>query len=124
LPANLQGIWADGLNPPWDADYHININIQMNYWPAETTNLSELHRPFLDFIRDLVPDGQKTARDMYGLPGAVAHFTTDAWKFTETYGQPQWALWPMGLAGVLSISGSITCSPATGITCRRKATRY
>ncbi|OLY94584.1 alpha-L-fucosidase [Cnuella takakiae] len=98
LPANLQGIWADGLNPPWDADYHININIQMNYWPAEVANLSELHQPFLDFLNALRADGRKTARDMYGLKGTVAHFTTDAWHFTETYGKPQWAMWPMGMA--------------------------
>ena len=98
LPANLQGIWADGLNPPWDADYHININIQMNYWPSEVTNLTEMHRPFLDFINALRPDGRKTAKDMYGLKGTVAHFTTDAWHFTETYGHPQWAAWPMGMA--------------------------
>ncbi len=100
LPANLQGIWADGLNPPWDADYHININIQMNYWPAEITNLSEMHKPFLAFINAMREDGRKTAKDMYGLNGTVAHFTTDAWHFTETYGQPQWAMWPMGMAWV------------------------
>jgi alpha-L-fucosidase 2 len=98
LPANLQGIWADGLNPPWDADYHININIQMNYWPAEVTNLSEMHMPFLQFLDNMRPDARKTARDMYGLKGTVAHFTTDAWHFSETYGQTQWAMWPMGMA--------------------------
>lgn len=98
LPANLQGIWADGLNPPWDADYHININIQMNYWLSETTNLSELHEPFLDFVDALRPDARKTANDMYGVSGTVAHFTTDPWHFTEPYGETQWAMWPMGMA--------------------------
>lgn len=98
LPANLQGIWADGLNPPWDADYHININIQMNYWPSEITNLSELHLPFLHFLDAMREDGRKTARDMYGMKGTVAHFTTDAWHFTEPYGETQWAMWPMGMA--------------------------
>jgi alpha-L-fucosidase 2 len=98
LPANLQGIWADGLNPPWEADYHVNINIQMNYWLAETTNLSELHEPFLDFIDALRPDARKTANDMYGVAGTVAHFTTDPWHFTEPYGETQWAMWPMGMA--------------------------
>lgn len=98
LPANLQGIWADGLNPPWSADYHININIQMNYWPSEITNLSELHMPFLEFVNALQPDARKTAKDMYGISGTVAHFTTDPWHFTEPYGQPQWAMWPMGFA--------------------------
>ncbi len=98
LPANLQGIWADGLTPPWSADYHININIQMNYWPAEVTNLSEMHMPFLTFLDRLRPDARKTARDMYGIKGTVAHFTTDPWHFTETYGEPRWAMWPMGMA--------------------------
>jgi alpha-L-fucosidase 2 len=98
LPANLQGIWADGLYPPWSADYHININIQMNYWPSEITNLSELHLPFLQFLKDLQPDARKTAKDMYGLKGTVAHFSTDPWHFTEPYGEPQWAMWPMGFA--------------------------
>jgi alpha-L-fucosidase 2 len=98
LPANLQGIWADGLNPPWDADYHININIQMNYWPSEITNLSELHMPFLEFLDKLRPDAKHTAKEMYGVDGTVAHFTTDAWHFTEPYGQTQWAMWPMGMA--------------------------
>lgn len=98
LPANLQGIWADGLEPPWDADYHINVNIQMNYWLAEVTNLSELHLPFIEFVDALREDGRRTAQQMYGVKGAVAHFTTDAWRFTETYGKPEWAMWPMGLA--------------------------
>jgi alpha-L-fucosidase 2 len=98
LPANLQGLWADGLNPPWDADYHININIQMNYWPAEVTNLSELHQPFFTFLDSLRKDGRNTAKRMYSAKGVVAHFTTDAWYFTEPYGQTQWAMWPMGYA--------------------------
>ena len=98
LPANLQGIWADGLTPPWDADYHININIQMNYWLAETTNLSELHNSFLSYVDSIRIDGRKTARDMYGMNGAVAHFTSDAWHFTEPYGEVGWAMWPMGFA--------------------------
>lgn len=98
LPANLQGIWADGLNPPWSADYHININIQMNYWPAEVTNLPEMHLPFLNFIDALRPNGRRTAKEMYGVNGTVAHFTTDVWHFTEPYGKTQWAMWPMGMA--------------------------
>jgi alpha-L-fucosidase 2 len=98
LPANLQGLWADGLNPPWDADYHININIQMNYWPAEVTNLAEMHQPFFQFLDSLRDDGRRTAKDMYSARGVVAHFTTDAFYFTEPYGQTQWAMWPMGYA--------------------------
>ncbi|MBC7913752.1 MAG: glycoside hydrolase family 95 protein [Pyrinomonadaceae bacterium] len=98
LPANLQGIWSDGLVAPWSADYHININIQMNYWLAEQTNLSELHQPFFDFINALRPDARKTAKDMYGLKGTVAHYTTNAWHNTETSGNPLYAMWPMGMA--------------------------
>jgi alpha-L-fucosidase 2 len=98
LPANLQGIWADGLYPPWSSDYHININIQMNYWPAEITNLSELHEPFLMFINDLLPDARKTAKEVYGCRGAVAHYTTDVWHSTEPTGMTRYGMWPMGLA--------------------------
>jgi len=98
LPANLQGIWADGLRPPWSSDYHININIQMNYWLAEMTNLSELHEPFLQFINDLRPDARKSAKEVYGCDGIVAHYTTDVWYFTEPTGNIRYGMWPMGIA--------------------------
>jgi len=98
LPANLQGIWADGLIPPWNADYHVNINIQMNYWPAEITNLSECHLPFLEFMGELRENGRKTAREIYGVNGFVAHHTTDAWHFTTSIGNPNYGMWPMGAA--------------------------
>lgn len=98
LPANLQGIWADGLTPPWSADYHININIQMNYWPAEVTNLAECHEPFLAFIDSLRPQGRITAQNTYGCRGFVAHFTTDVWHWTTPVGEPEWGMWPMGAA--------------------------
>ena len=98
LPANLQGIWAGTLSPPWNADYHININIQMNYWPAEVTNLSECHRPFLAFIDNLRERGRKTARNTYDCDGFVAHHTSDAWYFTAPIGHPQYGMWPMGAA--------------------------
>lgn len=98
LPANLQGIWADGMNPPWSADYHININIQMNYWPSEITNLGELQQPFIDFIDALRPDARRTAREVYGMKGIVAHYTTDPWHFTEPTGSIGYGMWPMGIA--------------------------
>jgi alpha-L-fucosidase 2 len=82
MPANLQGIWADGLNPPWQADYHININIQMNYWPVEVCNLSECSEPLFAFADRLVEPGRKTARTTYGCGGFVTHFTTNAWYQT------------------------------------------
>jgi alpha-L-fucosidase 2 len=98
LPANLQGIWADGLNPPWSADYHININIQMNYWPSEITNLGELQEPFIDFIDALRPNARRTAKEVYGMKGIVAHYTTDPWHFTEPTGAIGYGMWPMGIA--------------------------
>jgi alpha-L-fucosidase 2 len=98
LPANLQGIWADGLNPPWSADYHININIQMNYWLSETTNLGELQEPFIDFIDALRGNGRRTASEVYGMKGIVAHYTTDVWHFTEPTGDIGYGMWPMGIA--------------------------
>jgi alpha-L-fucosidase 2 len=98
LPANLQGIWVDGFKPVWNADYHININIQMNYWPAELTNLSECHWPFLEFIGDLREMGRITAKETYGCGGFVAHHTSDAWGLTACFGVPQYGMWPMGAA--------------------------
>jgi alpha-L-fucosidase 2 len=98
LPPNLQGIWADGLRPPWSADYHININIQMNYWPSEVTNLGELQEPFIDFIDALRPNARRTAKEVYGMKGIVAHYTTDPWHFTEPTGATGYGMWPMGIA--------------------------
>lgn len=98
LPANLQGIWADGMKPPWSADYHININIQMNYWPSEITNLGELQEPFIDFIDALRPNARRTATEVYGMKGIVAHYTTDPWHFTEPTGAIGYGMWPMGIA--------------------------
>ncbi len=96
LPANLQGIWADGMKPPWNADYHTNINVQMNYWPAEVTNLSECHLPLFDFTEKMIPNGQKTAKTVYGSKGFVVHHTTDVWFPTSPIGSPRWGMWPMG----------------------------
>ena len=96
LPANLQGIWEPGLSPPWNSDYHININIQMNYWPAEVCNLSECHQPFFDFIDRLQERGEITAKKMYGCRGFVAHHTTDALLFTSAIGDPIYGMWAMG----------------------------
>jgi alpha-L-fucosidase 2 len=98
MPANLQGIWVDGFEPPWNADYHININIQMNYWLAEMTNLAECHEPFLKFIGDLREMGRITAREAYGCRGFVAHHTSDAWLATAAFGRARYGMWPMGAA--------------------------
>lgn len=97
LPANLQGLWNKEMQAPWSADYHININIQMNYWPAEVTNLSETQEPFFDFIDALAAvTGRRLAREFYGTRGFVAHYTSDAWLVTPNTGNPQYALWQMG----------------------------
>ncbi|MCE9553391.1 MAG: glycoside hydrolase family 95 protein, partial [Planctomycetes bacterium] len=101
-PANLQGIWCDSLSPPWDADYHMNINLQMNYWPAETTNLAELHEPLFDLLESLREPGRKTAKIHYGAGGFVAHHLTDLWGFTTPADGAQWGLWPMGPAWICS----------------------
>ncbi len=97
LPANLQGLWNEQMNAPWNSDYHTNINLQMNYWHAETTNLSECHQPLLDFIGSLVESGRRTAKVHYGARGWVVHHLTDIWGFT-TPADGVWGVWPMGAA--------------------------
>ena len=82
LPCNLQGIWCQDYRAPWSADYHININIQMNYWFAEVCDMSELINPFFELIRMMAKSGEHTARVAYGCPGWVAHFTTNPWGYT------------------------------------------
>lgn len=96
LPANLQGIWADGLRPPWSADYHVNINIQMNYWPAEVCNLSECHEPLFDFTEMLRKPGRRTAKIAYGCRGFVVHYTTNVWGQTALTGNTVYGLWQGG----------------------------
>jgi alpha-L-fucosidase 2 len=91
--ANLQGIWNDKIRPPWDSKYTININAQMNYWPAEKTNLSELHEPFFQLVKDMAVTGRQTARDMYGARGWVAHHNTDIWRATGAVDGALWGVW-------------------------------
>jgi alpha-L-fucosidase 2 len=98
LPANLQGLWNDSMFPPWDSDYHLNINLQMNYWPAEVTNLAELHQPLFDYLESLREPGRKTARIHYGAGGFVAHHISDIWGFTTPGDRPRSGLWPTGAA--------------------------
>ncbi|EOZ95615.1 putative large secreted protein [Indibacter alkaliphilus LW1] len=99
LPANLQGIWNQHIAAPWNADYHMNINMQMNYWPAEVTNLSELHDPFFEFTDALIPSGQKTAKETYGMRGAAFAHGTDLWKMTFLQAaQAYWGSW-LGAGG-------------------------
>ncbi len=95
-PANLQGIWNDQLSPPWDSKYTININTEMNYWPAPTTNLLECWEPIFALLDDLAQAGQKTARVQYGANGWVAHHNTDAWRGTAPVDGAFWGMWPTG----------------------------
>ena len=102
-PANLQGIWNDSKQPPWSSNYTLNINAEMNYWPAEPTNLAECHQPLLDFIADLSQTGRQTAEINYGCRGWVAHHNSDVWRQSGPVGnygegQPVWAMWPLGAA--------------------------
>ena len=94
-PANLQGIWNDQTNPPWDSKYTININTEMNYWPAEKCNLSELHEPLFRMVGELAESGQETASAMYGADGWVAHHNTDIWRITGVVDGAFWGMWPM-----------------------------
>lgn len=95
-PANLQGIWNHQLNAPWDGKYTININTEMNYWPAEVTNLSETHEPLFGLVQDLSVTGRETVRTMYGCNGWVAHHNTDIWRVTGPVDKAFYGTWPVG----------------------------
>jgi alpha-L-fucosidase 2 len=97
MPANLQGIWNNHVRPPWSSNYTTNINTEMNYWMAETCNLSELHTPLVDLIKNFAITGKETARNFYGAQGWVLHHNTDIWATTNPVsGSPSWANWPLG----------------------------
>ena len=97
-PANLQGLWNDKMFPSWDSKYTTNINLEMNYWPSEVTNLTELNEPLFKLIRECYEQGKQTARDMYGADGWVLHHNTDQWRITGPVDRAQTGLWPMGAA--------------------------
>lgn len=92
LPPNLQGLWANGVTTPWNGDYHTNINVQMNHWPAETGNLPELHLPLAELTLRAVPSGERSAKAFYGpeADGWVMHMMTNAWNYTEPGEDPSW----------------------------------
>ena len=95
-PANLQGIWNDKLSPPWDSKYTVNINTEMNYWPAEITNLSEMHEPLFAMLEDLSITGQESAQKMYHARGWNMHHNTDLWRMTGVVDGGFYGMWPMG----------------------------
>ncbi len=90
LPPNLQGLWANTIQTPWNGDYHLNINVEMNHWPCEICNLSELHLPLIHFAEGLMPSGQKTAQSFYGARGWTAHVVCNPWGFTAPGEHPSW----------------------------------
>ena len=100
-PANLQGIWNDLLAPPWESKYTININTEMNYWPSEANALHECVEPLERMLFELAGQGARTAKQMYGAPGWVAHHNTDLWRQTAPIDGAEWGMWPMGGAWLL-----------------------
>lgn len=92
LPSNLQGIWANKIQTPWNGDYHTDINVQMNYWPAEVTNLSEMHLPLISLIESLAKPGQKTAKEQYNMRGWVLHPITNVWGYTSPGESASWGM--------------------------------
>ena len=97
-PANLQGLWNDRMFPSWDSKYTTNINLEMNYWPAEVTNLTELNGPLFRLISEVSQTGRQTAREMYGADGWVLHHNTDQWRVTGPIDRAASGLWPTGAA--------------------------
>lgn len=95
-PASLQGLWNNKLLPPWDSKYTININTEMNYWPAEKTNLSEMHEPLIQMVKDLSVTGKETAKTMYGARGWVTHHNTDIWRTSGAVDGAVWGMWTSG----------------------------
>lgn len=95
-PANLQGIWNYQLSPPWDSKYTVNINTEMNYWPAEVTNLSEMHHPLFSMLKDLSETGKESARQMYNARGWMLHHNTDIWRINGPIDGAFYGMWLMG----------------------------
>ena len=95
-PANLQGIWNEHPTPPWDSKWTVNINTEMNYWPAETTNLAECHEPLFKLVEEIAQTGRHTAKVHYNAGGWVCHHNTDLWRATAPIDGPNWGTWPTG----------------------------
>jgi alpha-L-fucosidase 2 len=96
MAANLQGIWNESMAPPWDSKYTTNINVQMNYWPAEVGNLSEINLPLFDLVKMSLDNGRRTAKEMYGARGFAFHHNIDAWGDTAPVDYAYCGIWPLG----------------------------
>ena len=113
LPANLQGVWSNKIQTPWNDDYHTDINVQMNYWPADVTNLPECFGPLTDLIESLVKPGEKTATVHYNAKGWCVHPITNVWGFTAPGEHPAGGCILVPEAGYASICGTIMPLPLT-----------
>ncbi|GHT14703.1 alpha/beta hydrolase [Bacteroidia bacterium] len=102
LPPNLQGLWANTIHTPWNGDYHLNINVQMNHWPVEITNLAELHQPLIQMVESFVEPGSRTAKAFYNAGGWVTHVIANVWGFTAPGEHPSW--------GATNTSGAWLCA--------------
>lgn len=96
LPANLQGIWSNKVQTPWNCDYHTNINLQMNYWLADATNLSDCYTPFVDFVESTVPHGEKTAKVQYNANGWCTQVISNVWGYTSPGEETSWGMYAVG----------------------------
>ncbi len=130
-PANLQGIWNNRLAPPWDSKYTININTEMNYWPAEITNLAECTEPLIKMVEDLAVTGQNVAKEHYNMNGWVAHHNTDIWRGAAPINHANHGLWPTGGAWLsqhlwwhYQFSGNIEYLKNTAYPILKEASRF
>jgi alpha-L-fucosidase 2 len=111
-PANLQGIWNEDPNPSWDSKYTVNINLPMNYWPADVGNLPETFEPLLKLVQEVAEAGRPVARKHWGARGWVLHQNTDLWRATAPMDGPSWGAWPVGgLAGGRSLARHAVVGP-------------
>ncbi len=96
LPPNLQGLWANQIQTPWNGDYHLDVNLEMNHWPLDVTNLSELNKPLVTLVKNLLPNGEKTAKAYYNTDGWISHVITNIWGYTEPGEQASWGITKSG----------------------------
>ncbi|MCH5685288.1 hypothetical protein LWM68_14160 [Niabella sp. W65] len=113
LPPNLQGLWANQVNTPWNGDYHLDINVEMNHWHLEAANLSELNLPLAELVKGLVKNGERTAKAYYNANGWIAHVITNVWGFTEPGESASWGIANSGSGWLCETFGPIMPIPKT-----------